>query len=238
MTALPSAPSAPSALAACEPPAPPDCLPLPAPPPSEGGSGGGDDGGLAARSDGELVRSLAAGDSAALAALYDRHVGTLLAVAQRLLGTRSDAEDLVHDLFLEVWLRADSYDASRASVRTWLLLRLRSRALDRLKSAAWRLAASSTPLAGPDESPGKLAAGLDLDPEAELTLRATQTTVRGALRLLTAEEQRLIDLVYVHGATLAAVAGQLEAPLGTVKSRLNRVLGKLRTSLAKPRNEV
>jgi RNA polymerase sigma-70 factor (ECF subfamily) len=159
-------------------------------------------------------------------------------MAQRLLGTRSDAEDLVHDLFLEVWLRADSYDASRASVRTWLLLRLRSRALDRLKSAAWRLAATSTPLTGPDEPLGKLAAGLNLDPEAELMLRATQTTVRGALRQLTAEEQRLIDLVYVHGATLVAVAGQIDAPLGTVKSRLNRVLGKLRTSLAKPRNEV
>lgn len=238
MTALPSAPSAPSALADYQPPAPLGCLPLPSPLPPEGGGGGDGGDGLAARSDAELLRRLAAGDSAALAALYDRHVATLLTMAQRLLGTRSDAEDLVHDLFLEVWLRADSYDESRASVRTWLLLRLRSRALDRLKSAAWRLAANSTPLTGPDESPGKLAAGPSLDPEAELTLRATQTTVRGALRLLTAEEQRLIDLVYVHGATLAAVAGQIDAPLGTVKSRLNRVLEKLRTSLAKPRNEV
>lgn len=236
MTALP--PSAPSALATYEPPVPPGCLPLPSPVPPQGGGGGGGDGGLGSRSDGDLLRSLAAGDSAALAALYDRHVATLLTMAQRLLGTRSDAEDLVHDLFLEVWLRADSYDASRASVRTWLLLRLRSRALDRIKSAAWRLAATSTQLTGPDEPLDKLAAERNLDPEAELTLRATQATVRGALRRLTAEEQQLIDLVYVHGATLVAVAGQIDAPLGTVKSRLNRVLGKLRTSLAKPRNEV
>lgn len=221
-------------------PEPPGGLPLSSPlPPEGGGSGGGDGGGgLAARSDVELLRCLADGDSAALAALYDRHVATLLTMAQRLLGTRSDAEDLVHDLFLEVWLRADSYDASRASVRTWLLVRLRSRALDRLKSAAWRLAASSTPIKSPQETPEKLAAGLNLDPEAELTLRATQTSVRGALRLLTEDEQRLIDLVYVHGVTLAAVAGQMDAPLGTVKSRLNRVLGKLRSSLANPRNEV
>lgn len=190
------------------------------------------------QTDAELVRSLAAGNRRALAALYDRHVGALLTLAQRLLGSRSDAEDLVHDLFLEVWLRANTYDPSRASVRTWLLLRLRSRALDRLKSAAWRLAATSKPLTGPGAAPAVTAVGLFSDPDEALALRANQASVHGAMRLLTADEQQLLDLVYVRGITLAAAAGELDAPLGTVKSRLNRVLGKLRSSLAQPRNEV
>lgn len=187
---------------------------------------------LSEKSDVALVRSLAAGNSAALAALYDRHVGDLLTLAQRLLGSRSDAEDLVHDLFLEVWQRAGTYDPGRASVRTWLMLRLRSRALDRLKSAAWRLAASSKPLSGPEAAPSIVDAGLSTAPDQELMLRATQSSVHGAMRLLTADEQQLLELVYVRGITLAAAAGELDTPLGTVKSRLNRVLGKLRSSLA------
>ena len=193
---------------------------------------------LAAQSDVALVRSLAAGNSAALAALYDRHVRDLLTLAQRLLGTRSDAEDLVHDLFLEVWQRAGTYDPGRASVRTWLMLRLRSRALDRLKSAAWRLAASSKPLSQPGAAPSIVDAGLRTDPDEELMLRAAQSSVHGAMRLLTADEQQLLELIYVRGITLAAAAGELDTPLGTVKSRLNRVLGKLRSSLAQPSNEV
>jgi RNA polymerase sigma-70 factor (ECF subfamily) len=203
---------------------------------------------LSTLSDVELLQRIttqaAAGDgeSAALAALYDRYIVSLLTLAERLLGTRSDAEDLVHDLFIEVWLRAATYDPQRASVRTWLLLRLRSRALDRLKSAAWRLAMSSTPLRGSgadplsDQGAGELVSSSD--PDLDLALRATQATVRSAVRLLTQEEQQLIDLVYVRGISLSEAAEHLDAPLGTVKSRLNRVLGKLRSSLTQAPYEV
>jgi RNA polymerase sigma-70 factor (ECF subfamily) len=191
---------------------------------------------LAKESDAALLQTLAAGERAALGALYDRYAVTLLTLAQRLLGTRTEAEDLVHDLFLEVWLRADTYDASRASVRTWLLLRLRSRALDRLKSAAWRLTVSSP--AGPEGQDHQPAAALVSDPEPELTRRATLATVRSAVRQLSEDEQLLIDLIYVRGIALVEVAGQLAAPVGTVKSRLSRVLGKLRSSLAPPSIEV
>ena len=193
---------------------------------------------LLRQSDAELLQTLIAGESAALAALYDRYAVTLLTLAQRLLGTRTEAEDLVHDLFLEVWLRAGTYDPSRASVRTWLLVRLRSRALDRLKSAAWRLAAgrgSPSPDGSPPKSPSP---ELFSDPEPELLLRATQATVRSAVGRLSEDERQLIDLIYVRGIALSEVAGQLAAPLGTVKSRLSRVLGKLRSSLAQPLNEV
>ncbi|HEY2216370.1 MAG TPA: sigma factor, partial [Solirubrobacteraceae bacterium] len=70
----------------------------------------------------------AAGDRAALGLLYDRFAPSMLAVGQRILGSAREAEDLVHDVFLEAWLRARYYDPARGSVRTWLMLRLRSRA--------------------------------------------------------------------------------------------------------------
>ena len=215
---------------------PSSCAPLGPPSPEGGGLAAAADPAL--QTDAELLRSLAAGNRPALAALYDRHVGSLLTLAQRLLGGRSDAEDLVRDLFLEVWQRADTYDPTRASVRTWLLLRLRSRALDRLKSAAWRQAATSKPLSGPGAPPAVTELGRPTDPDEELILRATQASVHGAMRLLSQDEQQLLDLVYIRGITLAAAAGELSAPLGTVKSRLNRVLGKLRSSLAQASNEV
>lgn len=177
------------------------------------------------RSDAELVAAIAGGDRVALAALYDRYAPTLMALAQRFVGSRPDAEDLIHDLFIEVWLRADSYDAGRSSVRTWLLLRTRSRALDRVKSAAWRLTLRSD---GAERLGTLVAEG---SPEHEAASAAAEKRMRSAVLILSDEERGLLDLIYVKGCSLSEVAGQLQAPLGTVKSRLSRVLGKLRRSL-------
>jgi RNA polymerase sigma-70 factor (ECF subfamily) len=183
-------------------------------------------------SDGELVSAIVAGDRAAMASLYDRYAATLQTLAERFMGNRTDAEDLIHDLFIEVWQQAHSYDEKRGSVRTWLLLRTRSRALDRLRSAAWRLSAHSAPTsAGRTED-------LSLPVDEDLARRATAERMRSAVLVLSAEEQGLIDLIYVKGCSLQEAAGQLETPLGTVKSRLSRVLGKLRHYLHQPANEV
>jgi RNA polymerase sigma factor (sigma-70 family) len=82
-----------------------------------------------------LMTAMANGDRAALAALYDRHAPTLLALGLRIVKHRGEAEDLLHDVFLEAWRNAKSYDLNRGRVRTWLVIRMRSRALDVLKSA-------------------------------------------------------------------------------------------------------
>src|SRR5690348_4003420 len=81
--------------------------------------------------DEQLVRKVAEGDRAALGELYDRFAPSMLAVARRILG--SEPEDLVQDVFLEAWHRARHFDPARGSVRTWLMLRVRSRSLDRLR---------------------------------------------------------------------------------------------------------
>ena len=82
-----------------------------------------------------LVRAIASGDRAALARLYDLYSSLLFALGIRILRDRREAEDLLHDVFLEIWRSAADYDPDRGKVRTWLLIRMRCRAQDRLRSA-------------------------------------------------------------------------------------------------------
>src|SRR5882724_6116947 len=82
-----------------------------------------------------LVAAMAAGDRGALATLYERHGSLLLGLALRIVRERREAEDLLHDVFLEAWRTAKDFDPKRGRVRTWLAIRMRSRALDLQKSA-------------------------------------------------------------------------------------------------------
>ena len=84
-------------------------------------------------SDEAIVASIALGDRRALASLYDRHAGRLLGIAHWFGLTNSDAEDIVHDLFLEVWHHAGDFDPRRGTAQTWILVRLRSRIVDCLR---------------------------------------------------------------------------------------------------------
>src|SRR5687768_16543320 len=91
-----------------------------------------------------LLARITAGDTAAFALLYDRYAPMLVSVAQRILHCSAAAEDLTHDVCLEVYRQVHTYDPALGTVRTWLVMRIRSRALDRLKSA------SNTRRAAPD----------------------------------------------------------------------------------------
>lgn len=171
-----------------------------------------------------LVVAIAGGDRPALARLYDRYAPLLLGVGVRLLGQRREAEDLVHDVFLEVWRSADDYDTGRGSVRTWILMRLRSRALDRLKSA------SHTRVSSLEEAPDKeppASAVADEDP----SLAADRTRVRRALSLLPTEQRAVLELAYFEGLSSQEIATRIGIPIGTVKSRSAAAMMKLRAEL-------
>lgn len=174
--------------------------------------------------DAELVSRLASGSVDALAALYDRHAASMLGVAARMLGSRRDAEDLLHDVFLEVWSRSGTYDPARASVRTWLLVRVRSRAIDRLRSlAVARRHGLGEDVAAQDVED----AGADLD-----VLRCVDRAwALDALRSLPDGQQRVARLMYVDGLSCDEIAEACGLPVGTVKSRLSRALALLRDRL-------
>lgn len=176
-----------------------------------------------ARQDRELLRAVAAGDEGAVGRLYDRYAGLLMAVARRMLGNPSEAEDLVHDVFVEAWRNAVHYDPARGTVRTWLLVRCRSRALDRLRSPR---RSRATDLAEVPESP--------TGPEADPSREADRTRLRSGIGMLKPEHRVLIELAYFHGLSSREIADKEGLPLGTVKSRIAAAMRKLRAALADP----
>jgi RNA polymerase sigma-70 factor, ECF subfamily len=180
-----------------------------------------------AESDLTLLRAVARGERWALGALYDRHAALLLGIGARVLGSRDDAEDLLHDVFLEVNRHAGEYDATRGSVRTWLCVRMRSRALDRLRAPGrakcWSLDALPP---GADTSP----ADTDL-----LEGHGDRDTVRvrTALAALPEVQRAVLELGYFRGLSCSEIAELLALPVGTVKSRVRSALERLREALAK-----
>ncbi len=183
-------------------------------------------------SDGDLVVRVASGDRAALAGLYDRHASTLLGLGIRVLRSRRDAEDVVHDVFLEVWRRAHSYDPARASVRGWLLLMMRCRSLDRRKSAAFSL---STPLDTVGRDPGGALSRADARfsgvPEGPSDLTGDTIDHKRAVAALEAlpdVQREVLVLGYFQGLSSSEIAAELGIPIGTVKSRVAAAMRTLR----------
>jgi RNA polymerase sigma-70 factor (ECF subfamily) len=170
--------------------------------------------------DAHLLSAVASGDREALGLLYDRHAPRMLALATRLLGSPREAEDLVHDVFLEAWHRARQYDAERGTVRAWLMLRTRSRSLDALR-AAKRAPRVELDVIAPRASDG---------PDAGDTHDGQK--LRGLLQELPKEQHAVLELAYFGGYSFSEIAERLAIPVGTVKSRMSRAIDALRGKLA------
>jgi RNA polymerase sigma-70 factor (ECF subfamily) len=176
--------------------------------------------------DAELVRAVAQGDRTALATLYDRYSGIMFALALRIVRERREAEDLLHDVFLEVWRTAKDYDPDRGRVRTWLTIRMRSRAIDLQKLA--RVSRN----VGDDSVLDRVAS------DANIADSPDRARVRRALAELPAEQRKVLELGYFDGLSCSEIAEKLGTPIGTVKSRAAAALGKLRQALGAPAEAV
>ena len=153
------------------------------------------------------------GQQTALGALYDRYGGLLLAILTRVLSDAQEAEDVLHEVFLEVWERAADYDPTRGTVRAWLVTRARSRGLDRLR------------VLGRTRTLPSDATALEPTPEV---VPADTLSVRRALSNLAPELRTLLELGYFDGMSSAEIAAHQGIAIGTVKSRVARALGELR----------
>lgn len=171
---------------------------------------------------------LAAGDPAAFAALYDRHVRPVYSVALRILGDESDAEDLVQDVFAQVWRRSASYEAARGTVAAWLLTITRSRAIDRLRARRARPEHAATA----DVSALEMVPSPDPGPDDEVLAGEDAGKVRAALARLPLLQRLALELAYFEGLTQSEIAQRLEEPIGTVKTRMRTGLLKLRDVLS------
>jgi len=175
----------------------------------------------AEESDAALVGRMARGDRPALSALYTRHAPRLLALAVQILRDRAEAEDVLHDVFLEAWQKAATYSVERGTVGAWLSLRARSRSIDRRRASPRNRAVSLEALGG-DGPP---------DPSVDPARIQDHRRLSKAFSVMTADEQQVIVLGYFEGLSSSEIAEQLGTPIGTVKSRTRSALHKLRTVL-------
>ena len=180
---------------------------------NEGSKPGADD-----ADDVELVAAMARGDREALATLYERHSALLLGLAMRIVREKREAEDLLHDVFLEAWRSAKDFDPKRGRVRTWLAIRMRSRALDLQKSARVSRNAGD----------GGLETVVD---DADGT-SPDHAKLRGALAEIGTDQRRVLELAYFEGLSCTEIAERVGIPVGTVKSRIAAGLDRLRGRLA------
>ena len=171
--------------------------------------------------DPELVERMARGDRNALAELYERHAPRLCALARQILGERVEAEDLVHDVFLEAWRHAADYSEARASVWSWLALRTRSRAIDRRRSAPRQRTI------GLSDAQLELI-GAPPDSSKDPARASERERLRHALSTMSETEREVLFLGYFQGLSASEIADQLGVPVGTVKSRTRSALSKLR----------
>jgi RNA polymerase sigma-70 factor, ECF subfamily len=178
--------------------------------------------------DAAAVSRAAAGDAAALAALYDAHARGVYSLALRILGDEADAEDVVQEVFAQAWRQAARYDPRRGAVAAWLLNIARTRAIDRLRA---RRARPDAAAASADSVEWDLSAPF-IDPGDTLSAKRDAAQVRAALQHLPMLQRLAIELAYFEGLTQHEIAERLEQPLGTIKTRIRLGLLKLRDALS------
>ena len=162
-----------------------------------------------------LLRRTADGDRAALGQLYDRFASLANGLALRILRDVAEAEDVVQEVFLQVWRQAGRFDAARGTPEAWICTIARTRALDRLRRRAARKeeAGATDPLAG-------------AEPGTEDAL-----AVRTAVAALSDDQRRAVELAYYEGLTQSEIARRLGEPLGTIKTRIRTAMMRLREAL-------
>jgi RNA polymerase sigma-70 factor, ECF subfamily len=173
------------------------------------------------RADVALIDRMVARDQHAVAELYERHNRLLFGLILRILKEREEAEDVLQEVFLAAWTRADTYQASLGTPAGWLVRIARNRAIDRLRANSVRLRAIDESYSPPSAH----------GPEAHAVLGEQQSDVARALEALPVEQRALIEEAYFRGLTHSELAARFAVPLGTVKTRARMGLLALRQYL-------
>lgn len=179
-------------------------------------------------SDQELLSRIAESDTDAFELFYDQNAPVLFGVLTKMLESRSEAEDVLQEAFEQVWRTARSFDARRGAAIGWLISIGRSRALDRLRSDSLRTRRErEASIEDTRFSPnGDQMSGFRLAAVNEL-----REAVRSAFAEIPDDQKRVLELAYYKGLTQREIAGSLGQPLGTVKTRMQLGMKKLRSRL-------
>jgi RNA polymerase sigma-70 factor, ECF subfamily len=171
-----------------------------------------------------LAARLAAGDDRALAEVFDRMAPAVYGSALRVLRHHAAAQDVVQDVFVELWSQPGRYDPGAGPLRGYLVMQARHRAVDLIRSDLRRIArqerSSRLETAQPDPSPCE-----------QMMVSETAAAVRAAVQTLPEAQRRMVELAYFGGLTCRQAAEAAGIPEGTAKSRLRLALAKLETAL-------
>jgi len=187
------------------------------------GGPGGDEGGEHAR----LLAAMARGDREALSRLYDLLSRPLYSLAHHVTRDATESQDIVQEVFLQMWTKATVFQTARGSVFGWAATLTRNRAIDRIRIRRRRGELLTS--AAEELQPGSPVDSLDSAGSLWLCERAG--AVRAALATLAPEQQKVLELAFFNDLTQLEIARRLNEPLGTVKARIRRGLLKLRNSL-------
>ena len=174
-----------------------------------------------------LLVQIARKDQTALAKLYDRYGRPSYALAYKILGSVEEAEEVVLDVFSQIWQKAATYDPSRSRADTWLFMLTRSRSLDRLRVLQRTFRAAKACMEEAKISTFNLA-----EPMEDAMFKERSEQVKTALEKLPAEQRQAIELAYYQGLTCAAIATKIGIPTGTIKTRIRLGIAKLRQALS------
>lgn len=171
----------------------------------------------------QLLRAIAGGEEIALAELYDRYRLILFGLLVRILHSQPEAEEVLQEVFIQVWQRAGDFDETRGKPFTWLVTLARSRAIDRLRALGARERATHEATRDVPE--------IWSDAVTDAIQSERGRLVRSALARLPEEQRRALFLAYFEGLSQSEIAARLATPLGTVKTRVRSGLIKLREML-------
>ena len=171
-----------------------------------------------------LAARLAAGDDVALAEVFDRLAPAVYSGALRVLGHRAAAQDVVQDVFIELWSHPGRYDPAAGPLRAYLTMQARHRAVDLVRSELRRVARQ--------ERSSRLEPGQpDPSPYERMMASEAAAAVRAAIEMLPESQRRIVELAYFRGLTCREAAKVAGIPEGTAKSRLRLALAKLENML-------
>jgi RNA polymerase sigma-70 factor, ECF subfamily len=166
--------------------------------------------------DSALLSAISAGDEKAIAELYDRYSAVVYSVALRVLGDTGAAEDILQEVFMQLWRNPGLFDSSRGNLAPWLAVITRNRAIDTLRKRR------------PESDIADVVLSVEPDMAGDAERAITMTKVRGVLSGMPAAQRNALEMAYFEGLSHSEISAKTGEPLGTIKTRIRAGLLALR----------
>jgi RNA polymerase sigma-70 factor, ECF subfamily len=174
----------------------------------------------------DLLRRIGDGDRKAFERFYDQYSGLLFSIAVKILNDASEAEDVMQEVFLQIWDKAGGYNPLLGKPASWAVTLVRNKAIDRIRASQRRAKLM-------EQATVEAASGPENSPTANERLHGKENAelIRNVVAGLPADQRRAIEMAFFSGLTQNEISEKLQEPLGTVKARIRRGMIKLRDQL-------